>query len=68
MAKIKKTSVELANLIRSQLAEPKLRLGVYPNSSGWHAKVYAEEGSTRGLQKRVDDTTRELNGIYQLAD
>ena len=68
MAKIKKTAVELANLIRSQLAEPKLRLGIYPSSSGWHAKVYAEQGSARGLQKRVDEAARKMNGIYELAD
>ena len=53
-------------MIRSQLAQPKLRIAVYPNASGWHATVYAEQGSARDLQKRVDEIARELNGIYEL--
>jgi len=65
MAKLKKSAVELAGLIRSHLAQPKLRIAVYPRSSGWHAKVYAE-GSARDLQKRVDEVARELNRIYDL--
>ena len=66
MAKNKKSAVELAKLIRSQLAEPKLRIAVYPKARGWHAKVYAEQGSTRDLQKRVDEVARGLNEIYDL--
>ena len=64
--KIQKSAVELAKIIRSQLAEPKLRLAVYPNSSGWHAKVYAGLGSARDLQKRVDGIVPDLNGLYEL--
>ena len=66
MAKTEKSAVELAKLIRSQLAEPKLRIAVYPKAHGWHAKVYAEQGSARDLQKRVDEVARELNEIYDL--
>lgn len=66
MAKNEKSAVELAKLIRSQLAEPKLRIAVYPKAHGWHAKVYAEQGSARDLQKRVDEVARELNEIYDL--
>ena len=66
MAKVQKSAVELAKLIRSQLAQPKLRIAVYPNASGWHATVYAEQGSARDLQKRVDEIARELNRIYEL--
>jgi hypothetical protein len=32
MAKNEKSAVELAKLIRSQLAEPKLRIAVYPKA------------------------------------
>jgi hypothetical protein len=66
MAKNEKSAVELAKLIRSQLAEPKLRIAVYPKARGWHVKVYAEQGSTRDLQKRVDEVARGLNEIYDL--
>ena len=66
MAKNEKSAVELAKLIRSQLAKQKLRIAVYPKAHGWHAKVYAEQGSARDLQKRVDEVARELNEIYDL--
>jgi hypothetical protein len=67
MAKIQKSALELANLIRRRLAEPKLRIAVYPKVTGWQARVYAEEGAARDLQKRVDDVVQELNGTYDLA-
>jgi hypothetical protein len=67
MAKIEKSAVELAKLIRRQLAQPNLRIAVYPKVSGWHAKVYVEGGSTSDLQKRVDEVVRELNAIYDLS-
>ena len=66
MAKVKKSAVELAKLIRSQLVQPKLRVAVYPKASGWHAKVYAEQGAARDFQKRVDEVARELNELYDL--
>jgi hypothetical protein len=66
MAKVEKSAVELAVLIGSQLAQPELRIGVYAKASGWHAKVYAEQGSAGDLQKRVDEVTRELSRIYDL--
>ena len=67
MAKVEKSAVELASMIRIQLAQPKMRVAVYPNASGWHATVYSEQDSARDLQKRVDEIARELNGIYKLA-
>jgi hypothetical protein len=66
MAKTEKSAAELAKLIRSQLALPKLRLAVYPDSSGWHATVYFDNGSVRDLQRRVDEIARGLNGLYEL--
>jgi hypothetical protein len=66
MAKIEKSAVELARLIRKQLAEPNLRIAVYPRVSGWNAKVYAEQGTASDLQKRVDEVVQELNRIYDL--
>ena len=66
MAKMQKSALELARLIRRQLAQPGLRIAVYPRASGWHAKVYAEQGSARDLQKRVDEVVRELSRIYDL--
>jgi hypothetical protein len=66
MAKIEKSAVELAKLIRRQLAEPNLRIAVYAKVTGWHAKVYAEEGAVHDLQRRADEVVRELNAIYDL--
>lgn len=66
MAKVQKSAIELAKMIRSQLAEPNTRVAVYPNSSGWHATVYAEQGSARDLQKRVNEIARQLNALYDL--
>jgi hypothetical protein len=66
MAKVQKSAIELAKMIRRQLAEPNIRVAVYPNSSGWHATVYADQGSVRDLQKRVNEIARELNGLYEL--
>ena len=67
MAKIQKSAVELANMIRSRLKEPKLRIAAYPDAGGWRATVYAEPGAARDLQRRVDQATRELNARYDLA-
>ena len=66
MPKVQKSAVELAKMIRSELAQPKLRIGVYPNASRWHATMYAEQGSARDLQRRVDEIAQKLNGIYEL--
>ena len=66
MAKIKKSAVELAYMIRSRLNKPKLRVAVYADANGWHATVYAESGAARDLQRRVDQATRELNAHYDL--
>jgi hypothetical protein len=63
----KKNAVELANMIRSRLNKPKLRVAVYPDASGWHATVYAEPGAARDLQRRVDEATGELKALYDLA-
>ncbi len=69
MAKIPKSALELAKMIRIQLAQPKIRVAVFADANGgWHATMYAEQGSTRGLQKRVDAAAREMNGLYVLSD
>ena len=66
MAITAKSALELANLIRTQLAEPKLRIAVYPKVGGWQARVYVEEGAARDIQKRVDEVVQKLNAIYNL--
>ena len=67
MADNQKSAVELAKMIRRRLNEPKLRVAVYPDASGWHATVYAEPGAARDLQSRVDQETRKLNVHFDLA-
>ena len=68
MPKKPKSAVELANMIRLKIAEPKIRVAVFTEANGgWHATVYADQGSVRDLQRRVDEAARELNRIYELA-
>jgi hypothetical protein len=66
MIKAKRNAVELAKLVRSRLAEPKLRIAVFPKGKGWEAKAYADNSSSRQLQKRIDEIALELNGLYEL--
>lgn len=67
MAKIERSAVELALIIRTQINKPKLHLAVFADARGWHATVYAEPSDDRDLlQRRVDEAARELNRIYQL--
>jgi hypothetical protein len=67
MAKITKSAAELADIIRSQLAERKTRVAVFASArGGWSATVYFENGSVRDLQRRVDEIARGLNGLYEL--
>jgi hypothetical protein len=69
MAKLQKTALELADLIRRQLAEPKIRVAVFAESNGqWRATVYSDQSPVRDLQRRVDSVARELNGLYVLSD
>jgi hypothetical protein len=65
MAKEPKSAVELANMIRSRLSEPKMRLAVFANpNGGWRAMVYVDSGSVRAMQRRVGEAALELNGMY----
>jgi hypothetical protein len=69
MAKIQKSARELASMIRSQLAQPKIRVAVFADANGgWRATVYGDQGPANDLQKRVDQAARELNALYVLAD
>ena len=62
-------ALELGKMIRIQLVQPKIRVAVFADANGgWHATMYAEQGSTRDLQKRVDAAAREMNGLYVLSD
>jgi hypothetical protein len=66
MIKANRNAVELAKLVRSQLAQPKLRLAVFPKGNGWHARAYGDEAATRQLQKSIDEVTKQLNKLYKL--
>ena len=69
MAKIAKSALELAKMIRIQLGQPKIRVAVFADvNGGWHATVYAEQGSSRDLQRRVDAAAWEMNRLYVLSD
>ena len=68
MPKEPKSAVELANMIRRRIGEPKIRVAVFTDANGgWHAIVYVDQGSVRDLQRRIDEAARELNRIYELS-
>jgi hypothetical protein len=66
MAKERKTAAELAGMIRSRLNEPELRVAVYSDAGGWHAKVYADPSASSALQKRVNRVSEALRRAYDL--
>jgi hypothetical protein len=68
MGKIQKSAIELAKLVRREVQEPKIRIGVYAGDRGWNARVYGDVLVTPELQKRIDQAVRELNAIYSLDD
>jgi hypothetical protein len=44
-----------------------LRVAVFAEArGGWRVTVYADQGSARDLQKRIDEIAQELNGVYEL--
>ena len=67
MPKEQKSAAELAEMIRTRLGEPELRVAVFSDAGGWHAKVYAAVTVTSDLQRRVNRASEQLRGIYDLA-
>lgn len=68
MLKETKTAAELATMIRTRLGEKELRIGVFSNSNGWNAKVYASANAASLLQVRVNQAVEQLRKFYDLAD
>ena len=68
MAKIEKTARELSELIRSAIGSTsEIRLAVFANPLGWHAKVYGAGADALKLQERVDQLVEQMNRRYTLA-
>ena len=54
-------------MIRNRLSEPELRVAVYADAGGWHARVYAAPNAAPDLQTRVDQAAQKLRVKYDLA-
>jgi hypothetical protein len=65
--KPQKTAVELAEMIRSSLGKPDLRVAVFAATRGWSARVYPEPGENAArLQALVEQRAAILCERYEL--
>jgi hypothetical protein len=65
--KPQKTAVELAEMIRSSLGKPDLRVAVFATTRGWRARVYPEPGENAAwLQALVEQKSAILCEQYEL--
>jgi hypothetical protein len=65
--KSQKTAAELAELIRTSVGKPDLRVAVFSAKGGWKAKVYPETGeNVARLQARVDKKAAALSAQFDL--
>ena len=68
MPTAEKTALELAELIREAIGnKSEVRLAVFSNPLGWHAKVYGAGPDTLKMQERVDRVVATLKRHYKLA-
>lgn len=67
MATVEKTALELADLIRTAVGFPELRVAVFADLLGWHAKVYGAGLQSLEIQTRVDSIATHMNRHYKLA-
>jgi len=68
MSKQIRTAAELATMIRTRLGQEELRVAVFSDGDGWHAKVYAAENVAADLQMRVNRAAEQLRQVYDLMD
>jgi hypothetical protein len=67
VTKPEKKATELAEMIRTLLNKPDLRVAVFPMMRGWRAKVYPEPGQDAArLQALVDEKSEILSEQYEL--
>lgn len=66
MLKESKTAAELATMIRTRLGQEELRVAVFSDANGWHAKVYAAENVAADLQLRVNQAAQQLRKVHDL--
>ena len=66
MAKEQKSAAALADMIRTRLGLPELRVAVFSDAGGWHAKVYADATAASDLQLRINRASEQLRGVYDL--
>jgi hypothetical protein len=68
MLKEIKTAAQLGAMIRTRLGHEEMRIAVFSDANGWHAKVYAAEKVAADLQKRVNREAEQLRNAYELKD
>ena len=66
MPKVIKSAAELATMIRTRLGQEELRVAVFSDANGWHAKVYAADNAAADLQMRVNQAAQQLRKVYDL--
>jgi hypothetical protein len=66
LAKEPKTALQLADIIRSHIGEPGLKIGVFfDKERGWRATVYDSKTPSE-KQPHVDQIVRDMRSRYEL--
>jgi hypothetical protein len=69
MGKTRKTSLELAELIRAQIGVSDVAIGVRKDHAyGWQPMIEYAPGNQLGFQRRADEIAERLRQDYDLAD
>jgi hypothetical protein len=69
MLKTRKTASELADIIRTQIGNEKLAIGVRKDHAyGWQPMIEYAPGNQLGFQRRADEIAERLRQQYELAE
>jgi hypothetical protein len=69
MLKTRKTASELADIIRTQIGNEELAIGVRKDHAyGWQPMIEYAPGNQLGFQRRADEIAERLRQQYELAE
>jgi hypothetical protein len=69
MLKTRKTASELADIIRAQIGNEELAIGVRKDHAyGWQPMIEYAPGNQLGFQRRADEIAEKLRQEYELAE
>jgi hypothetical protein len=69
MLKTRKTARELADIIRAQIGNEELAIGVRKDHAyGWQPMIEYAPGNQLGFQRRADEIAEKLRQQYELAE